>query len=264
MAFSFVQITDHHLGPTEQTYNHGYATAYALGRLLDHIADADGWGAEFLICTGDLVNMGTLDEYAFFRRFLGLQGTVSAPGPLELSRGRLRNLPAYFIPGNHDVRPVFFNGFFSGAPSTGANMAFEHKSVQFLCLDFGTGRRAGEVLPETLSFLRERLAGGQPTVLFMHYHPIPVGIPWLDIALPDGIDGFWDVTAAGQVLGVFFGHAHATVETHVRGIPVMGLRSTNFQFAPVEAPLYCMLPPHYRVVTVTGDRLTSQIHEVPL
>ncbi len=266
MAFSFIQITDHHLGATEYMYNHGYATAHALGRVMDHIAEAGGYGAEFLICTGDLVNQGTVEEYAFFRRFVGLQGAAAAPGPLALSRGRLRNLPAYFIPGNHDVRPVFFSDFFSGTPPAGggANMAFVHNGVQFLCLDFGTGRRAGEVLPEMLSFLRERLAGGQPAVLFLHYHPIPVGIPWLDEAVPQGIDAFWDVAAAGRVLGVFFGHAHATVDTEVRGIPVMGLRSTNFQFAPVDEPLYCMLPPHYRVVTVTGDRLTSQIHEVSL
>jgi Icc protein len=264
MAFSFIQITDHHLGPSEQTYNHGYATAYALGRVIDHIAEAAGWGAEFLICTGDLVNTGTLDEYSFFRRFLGLQGTAAAPGPFALSRGRLRNLPSYFIPGNHDVRPVFFNGFFSGAPSSGANVAFEHKGVQFVCLDFGTGGRAGEVLPETLAFLRERLSGGGPTVLFMHYHPVPVGIPWLDEAVPQRIDAFWDAAASGRVLGVFFGHAHTTVDTRVKGIPVMGLRSTNFQFAPTDQPLYCLLPPHYRVVTVDGESLTSQIHEVPL
>ena len=176
----------------------------------------------------------------------------------------MRNLPAYFIPGNHDARPVFFNGFFSGTPAAGTNMVFEHKSVQFLCVDFGTGRRAGEVLPETLAFLRERLAGGRATVLFMHYHPIPVDIPWLDAAVPERIEAFWDVLASGRVLGVFFGHAHTTVETKVRGIPVMGLRSTNFQFAATDHPLYCMLPPHYRVVAVTNDGLTSQIHDVPL
>jgi len=264
MALSFIQITDHHLGATEHTYNYGYATAHALGRVLDHIAEADGWGAEFLVCTGDLVNGGTREEYAFFRRFVGLQGVAAAPGPLALSRGRVRNLPAYFIPGNHDVRGVFFNGFFSGTPAAGANMAFEHKGLQFLCLDFGTGRRAGEVLPETLAFLRERLAAGRPTVLFMHYHPVPVGIPWLDEEVPERIDAFWDVAASGRVLAVFFGHAHTTVEARVKGIPVMGLRSTNFQFAPTEQPLYCLLPPHYRVVTVDHDALTSQIHEVPL
>jgi Icc protein len=266
MSFSFIQITDHHLGASEHVYNHGYATAHALGRVLDHIAEADGWGAEFLICTGDLVNMGTADEYGFFRRLAGLEGAAAAPGPLRLTRGQLGSLRAYFIPGNHDARPVFFNGFFTGTPSDAfdANMAFEHGGVQFLCLDFGTGGRAGEVRPETLAFVRARLAGGRPSVLFMHYHPVAVGIPWLDAALPPGIEAFWDIVESGRVLGVFFGHAHTTVETRVRGIPVMGLRSTNFQFAVTEQPVYCLLPPHYRVVTVRDGALTSQICEVRL
>jgi Icc protein len=264
VALSFIQITDHHLGPAEDAYNHGYATAYALRRVLDDIADADAWGAEFLVCTGDLVNTGTAEEYAFFRRLAGLRGSSTAPGPLALSRGRLRGLPAYFIPGNHDARAAFFNGFFAGGPALDANLAFEHAGVQFLCLDFGTGHRAGEVLPETLAFARDRLAGGRATVLFMHHHPVPVGIPWLDEAVPRRIDAFWDIVGSGRVLGVLFGHAHATVETRVRGIPVLGLRSTNFQFAPAPHPLYCLFPPHYRVVRIGEDGLTSEIHEVPL
>ncbi|MGH2405419.1 MAG: hypothetical protein ACRDGN_13315, partial [bacterium] len=131
-------------------------------------------------------------------------------------------------------------------------------------LDFGTGQRAGEVLPDTLSFLRARFATRMPAVLLLHYHPIPVGIVWLDAALPAQIEEFWDVVSAGHVLGVLFGHAHATVEAEVRGIPVLGLRSTNFQFAPADQPLYCLLPPHYRVVSVSGAGLVSRIHEVPL
>lgn len=263
-AFSFVQITDHHLGSHEHEYNYGYATAYALGRVMDHLAQSGGQGMDFLVCTGDLVNRGTVEEYAFARRFLGVQGTMPSPGPLAISWDRLRDLPAYFIPGNHDIRPVFFSSMFSApAPGT-ANAAFVHKGVQFLCLDFGTGQRAGQVLPDTLSFLRARLTMRMPAVLMLHYHPIAVGIPWLDAAVPDRIEEFWDVVTAGPVLGVLFGHAHATVDAEVRGIPVLGLRSTNFQFAPAEQPLYCLLPPQYRIVTISGGRLASRIHEVPL
>ncbi|MGH2376525.1 MAG: metallophosphoesterase family protein [bacterium] len=265
MEFSFVQITDHHLGSTEHEYNHGYATAYALSRVMDDLAQSGAHGADFLICTGDLVNFGTAEEYAFARRFLDLRGRPVPPGPLTMSWNQLRGLPAYFVPGNHDIRHVFFDSLFSTTPpGLAANMAFVHKGVQFLCLDFGTGQRAGQVLPDTLSFLRERLTMRMPAVLMLHYHPIPVGIPWLDAAVPDRIAEFWDVVTAGQVLGVLFGHAHATVDAEVRGVPVLGLRSTNFQFAPAAQPLYCLLPPHYRVVTISGGRLASRIHEVSL
>jgi hypothetical protein len=42
----------------------------------------------------------------------------------------------------------------------------------------------------------------------------------------------------------------------------MSTRSTCFQFVPADEPLLCLLPPHYRIITVTNDRLTSQIREV--
>lgn len=273
MDFSFIQITDHHLGPTEHSYNHGYATAWALRRVMDHIALHNAWGADFLITTGDLVNAGTDDEYGFARRFLSIEGTAHPPGPLSVSWGALRRFPAHFIPGNHDPREAFYRNLFPTAtpgprpvpdPGRVMNAAFEHKGVQCLYLDWGIHHRTGEVTPETLHFLREKLAARTPTIIFLHHHPIPVGIKWLDDALPERIQEFWDVAAAGRVLGVLFGHTHATVETIVRGIPVLGLRSTNFQFAPADQPLFCLLPPHYRVVSVSSGMLTSRIHEVPL
>jgi Icc protein len=230
---------------------------------MDHVAGSDH-AADFLICTGDLVNRGTDEEYAFARRFLGLERRSKPPGPLALSWQQLRNLPAYFIPGNHDIRAVFFKNLFSVSAPQIANTAFVHKGVQFLCLDFGTDHLRGEVLADTLRFLRTRLDHNEPAVLLLHHHPVPVGIPWLDAAVPEGIEDFWDVAASGRVLGVLFGHSHATVDATVRGIPVMGLRSTNFQFAPAERPLYCILPLHYRVVTIAHGRLTSRICEVPL
>ncbi len=265
MDFSFIQITDHHLGASEHAYNRGYATAHALGRVMDEVARRGAHGADFLVCTGDLVNLGTDEEYAFARRFLGIEGASHVPGPMMLSWNDLRRLPAYFIPGNHDPREAFARNLFPQSPARPRLDAwYVHKGVQFVYLDLGTAPRAGEILPATLDFLTSRLAGGAPTVILLHHHPIPVGIEWLDQALPQRIHEFWDAAAGGSVLGIVFGHAHTTVEAHVKGIPVLGLRSTCFQFAPAPEPLFCLLAPHYRVVSISGGRLTSEIHEVPL
>lgn len=265
MDFSFIQITDHHLGASEHAYNRGYATAHALGRVMDDIARHHAHGADFLVCTGDLVNLGSDEEYAFARRFLGIEGASAPPGPLSISWNGLPHLLAYFIPGNHDPREGFARSLFPGSPSTPRlDASFIHKGVQFVYLDWGVAPRAGEILPATLDFLTSRLAGGTPTVILLHHHPIPVGIQWLDRALPQRIDEFWDAAAIGSVLGIVFGHAHTTVETDVSGIPVLGLRSTCFQFAPAPEPLFCLLPPHYRIVSISDGRLTSEIHEVPL
>jgi len=265
MDFSFIQITDHHLGASEHALNRGYATAHALGRVMDRIAQQGAHGADFLVCTGDLVNEGSDEEYAFARRFLDIQGASAPPGPLSVSWDGLRRLPAYFMPGNHDPREGFVRNLFPGTtPAPLLNVSFAHKGVQFVCLDLGTGPRAGEVGPETLDFLRRSLAPGDPSIVLLHQHPVPVGIKWLDEALPQEVHGLWETIGKGQVLGILFGHAHATVETRVGGVPAWGLRSTNFQFAPADQPLYCLLPPHYRVVTYSSGYLSSQIHEVPL
>jgi len=43
------------------------------------------------------------------------------------------------------------------------------------------------------------------------------------------------------------------------------LRSTHFSFAQAGHEwLYVLRPPHYRVVTVDGDTLSSTVVEVPL
>jgi hypothetical protein len=93
---------------------------------------------------------------------------------------------------------------------------------------------------------------------------VPVGIPWLDAAVPDGIDRLWQRLRGGGVIGVLFGHAHVSLDTSVHGVPVLGLRSTNFQFAATEVPTFIIQPLQYRLLTVEGGALHSRRYEVPL
>jgi hypothetical protein len=55
-----------------------------------------------------------------------------------------------------------------------------------------------------------------------------------------------------------------TLEQTVENIPVFGLRSTAFQFALQDHPLFCLLPPHYRLFTVEDGTLTAKVFEVRL
>ena len=66
------------------------------------------------------------------------------------------------------------------------------------------------------------------------------------------------------MLVILCGDVHTTYETLVVGIPVLGLRSTTFQFALQDEPLLCLQPPHYRFVTIQDGILTSRTFEVPL
>ena len=68
------------------------------------------------------------------------------------------------------------------------------------------------------------------------------------------------------MLGILCGHVHASYEVLMHGISVFGLRSTappyNSYFSQEDEGPWPQ--PHYRLVTVTDDGLSTQIFEVPL
>lgn len=265
MKLRWIQVTDHHIGRDATTVNRGYATGWALDRVLTAIAAADGHGADFLLCTGDLVDVGEDAEYAYARELYGVAASGQAPGPLAMARPGLVGLSAYFVPGNHDPRAVWSRNLFpASAPADRMHLDWTVGDLQFVYLDLGTAGRAGDLPDAAVAFLDAVLARGRPTVLVLHHHPVEVGVPWLDRAVPEGIDRLWRALRGGRVLGVLFGHAHTSVERRVDGVPVLGLRSTCFQFGRTEEPTFLIQPLQYRVLSVDADGLTSRLYEVPL
>lgn len=266
MAFTFIQITDHHLGEHEDTLICGYHPAHALRAVLRHIAEHEQF--DFLISTGDLVDQAT--SYPVLCQILQLQPAATAPGPATVTTEGLHNCPMYFVPGNHDDREHFYAHLFADStpPGTLMNTAFQHKGIQFLCLDWGPGDQAA-VNPEMLAFLESSLSSGRPSVLFTHYHLVPTGDPFMDSFLPNPEEAqvFWKIVEQHQqhILGIFSGHAHVTYEAVIAGVPTYGLRSTSYQFATLDNEVVCLLrAPHYRVVTIDQGTLTSRIVEVDL
>lgn len=264
MHFSFVQITDHHLCETETTLTSGYSTAYALRATLRHIAEHVAEYIDFVVSTGDLVDAPTEKSYQNLCQMLDLRLISPAPGPQLVTCEGLQSFPMYFLPGNHDDRGTFFRHLFPQTPLTPLmNVAFQHKGVQFICLDWGPQDKA-VAHPEMLDFLAHTLQKNLPAILLMHYHLLPVGCRWVDQLLPDEDEAFWKIVKAQQVLGLFCGHAHVTYEKEVLGIPVYGLRSTAPQFVLQDEPLLCLQPPHYRLITIHDGILTTRVFEVPL
>jgi Icc protein len=265
MAFSFIQITDHHLRGPETGTARGMATAYTLRMVLRHIAQHAAAPADFLVSMGDFVDPPSDATYDAVLGWLGAKTTdAHAPGPVAISCEGLRDFPTYFVPGNHDDRDAFFRCLFPRtAPMPLMNVRFVHKDVQFICLDWGTDPTA-VAYPETFDFLARALEDDRPSVVFTHHQVAPVGVAWLDAFLAPGIGRFWDIVARKHVIGVLAGHVHMTHEQLVHGIPVLTLRSTSFQFARVEQPIAALQPPHYRFVTIHNGVLTSRVFEVPL
>ena len=270
MSFSFVQITDHHLTESDTVFVKGYSTRYAMRAVLQHIAQHVGDQADFLISTGDLVDQASETAYQAAIDMLNMRNASSAaPGPVFISAQGLQDFPMYLLPGNHDDRSHFFQCLFpKSAPAPWMNVTFQHKGIQFICIDWGPGTKA-TAHPEMLDFLARSLETDAPSIIVMHHHLVPIGGRWLDAFIADDVARFWDVVAGQNVLGILCGHVHTTYEQVVNGIPVFGLRSTAFSFVLQDEPLPSLMPPHYRLVTVedagqVAPRLTTQIFEVPL
>ena len=265
MGFSFVHITDHHLCETEATLRQGFSPSYAFRAVMRHIAENVASRADFIITTGDLVEPDTDTAYETLRQMLNLHaGSEQAPGPRLVSIEGLRDFPMYFLPGNHDDRDKFFRHLFpQTTPRPLMNVAFPHKGIEFVCLDWGAQSKA-IAHSETLGFLARALQRGLPSILIMHHHVEPIGSRWLDNFIADEVGRFWEIVAGQNVLGIFCGHVHITYEKLVEGIPVFGLRSTAFPMALQDEPMPLLQPPHYRFVTVQDGILTTRIFEVPL
>jgi 3',5'-cyclic AMP phosphodiesterase CpdA len=273
MAFSFIQITDHHLTASESILTRGFSTNYAFRTVLRHIAEhAAEINPSFIVSTGDL---GETDPSGAYRAAVHLLRArvegASAPGPVMVSLDGIAELPMYFLPGNHDDLAAMFRLLFPGGhgsvpASAGTDRMdrwFEHGGVRFVCLDWGRADKAHST-PTTFEFLSAALEDEAPAVILTHHQVAPSGAAWLDRFIADDVARFWDALRGKNVLGILSGHVHMTTETGVDGIPVLTLRGTGFQFARQARPLLTLESPHYRVVTIDGGVLTSKVVEVAL
>lgn len=265
MSFSFVQITDHHLLETEAGLIRGFSPAFAMRAMMRHIARTVASQADFIVSTGDLVDGGSQAAYQAASRLLGLSGSpAAAPGPLLASVEGLHEMPFYCLPGNHDDRDYFFRTLFGEAQARPLlNASFVHDSVQFVCLDVGPEVKA-RLHPETLAFLAQSLQSDLPSLVLIHHAVVPLGARWMDQFLADDMGPFWEALAGHKVLGILCGHLHTSYEQLVNNVPILGLRSTVFQFAVQDEPLICLLPPQYRLVTVHGGVMTTRLFDVAL
>lgn len=265
MNFSFIHIADHHLPERDETLSRGFSNAHSFRRVMQYIAERHAYRADFLVTTGDLVDQGTDAEYrALFRRLELELEAAEPPGPHRVSGYGLPRLPMYFLPGNHDPREVYFRNLFpNAAPRAWNNVAFDHKGIRFVCIDWGAENKA-VAHPEMLAFLAHALETGMPSVILSHHQLVRLNAGWLDAFLADDVGAFWDIVRGKNVLAVFSGHVHQTYETEMHGIPVFGLRATTFQFALQNEKLFCLQPPHYRIVTIEDNKLSTQVMEVVL
>ncbi|WP_281955658.1 metallophosphoesterase [Pseudophaeobacter arcticus] len=216
--------------------------------------------AAYCVLSGDLVDRGTLDDYA------GLHS-------------RLQQLDIPYLPlvGNHDDRGLLRRTLPlpDGCMETFVQYVMPTEAAVIVALDTQkTGSDAGEFCCERRSWLMQVLknaadlqnAADLPVLLFMHHPPFDLGLPMQDQSNMEEGDAFLDVlnNSARKVSQLCIGHVHRRVCGAVQGLPFTTLGSVLYQ-APPPAPAWdwdsfapAQEDPCLGVILIDGTKVSIQ------
>lgn len=213
-----LQFTDTHFFGPEDGRLMGVDTCSTFRQVLKLAHEQHG-KPDFYLLTGDLSQDETEQSYQRFAR--------------ESTAFRA---PAYYLPGNHDARPLMERAFGAhGSP-------FEHET-SFVCGDWNVvlldTQVPGEVhghLPEAELNRLERQLSAHPdkhALVTLHHHPIEVGSSWIDEIKVDNGDEFLAIIDRHpQVRTVLCGHIHQEFQSTRKSVRYFGTPSTCVQFKP--------------------------------
>jgi len=220
-----------------------------LDAALDH-ANTHYPDAECIVMSGDLVGDDIEGDYAAIA-----------------NRFTASKLPVFPMVGNNDHREAFLETFAlpRKALSGFAQYQVELPEARIICLDtHKPGVHSGELCSQRLNWLQDALAQG-PALVFMHHHPLPLGLPKQDEIMLENASGFLDLIGnAGTVRHLCMGHVHRTTCGSVRGVPFTSLGSLAFQ-APPPRPAWdwdsfraAEEAPSYAVIDLSAEAVTMQ------
>lgn len=204
----FAQITDLHIRAPGKKVAGRVDTADFLARAVAKLNRLDPQPG-FLLVTGDLVDRGTVDEYAHLAELLR---------PLAM--------PVRLSLGNHDGRDGFravfgANDYWDPAESF-VQYALDAGPMRLLVLDtLDSGKPSGALCGQRLDWLAARLEQDRitPTVVALHHPPVSVGMAGMDpIGLLEGNERLHTlIAAAPNVERLLAGHLHRSVTTRFAG-----------------------------------------------
>jgi len=207
------QITDSHV-VTGRLWRERIDTVATFERAL---AALPGWAPDLVIHTGDLVDEGGPQDYAFAARRLDALG-----------------LPLRVLPGNHDRRELMRAAFPDHGWADGEflNWVAERDGLRLIGLDsVAPGQTGGRVCRARLDWLDDALGPG-PSILFMHHPPCKMGLPFMDGFGFEGGEALAEVIAGRGVLRIVCGHVHADVERGFADTIVSAASAINMQLSP--------------------------------
>lgn len=208
---------------------------------------------DLVVITGDLVDLGRPEEYAYLRTILEPLGA-----------------PLVVIPGNHDDREAMRAAFSDCAylPAAGfLHFTLEDYPLRIVGLDTVTpGEGGGEMCAERLSWFESALSQrpAAPTLVLMHHAPFVTGIGHMDEIGLAGKDEFASVLARHpQVELVLCGHLHRTIHARVGGRPVLTCPSPAHQvdldLKPAAPACFRMEPPGFMLHRWQDGALVSHV-----
>lgn len=196
--FRFIHTSDTHFTPQRSEDSNAARNA----KLFDEISKLDPQPA-FVVCTGDIVEVGAPVEYGYLKEALA-----------SLS------IPFYPSPGNHDVRwnPIGKEGFVKG---TGHPLyqTWDHNGVQFFLLDSTVLlEHWGHISQQQLDWLKaelEKIGTEKPVVIGFHH--------WIgrDKVQVDNEQDLIDLVEPYNVVLWLQGHGHSDIEWNVNGVPAI-------------------------------------------
>ena len=218
--FSFVQISDSHLGFSKPANTDVAATLQAALAKIDGLAKAP----DFLIHTGDLTHSSKPEEFDALQQILGAKRQV------------------FYVPGEHDTSvddgKLYLERYGKGTKGSGW-YSYDHKGVHFIGLvNVVQLEGMGKLGTEQLAWLKQDVAGlkaSTPIVVFAH---IPLWAIYPDWG--------WGTADSEQALGmlkrfgsvtVLNGHIHQVMQKVEGNVVFHTAMSTAFpQPAPGTAP----------------------------
>jgi len=264
-GFRFVHVTDTHImaGGKWPLRNSGgeFDTDASLCRVVETIRALDPAPA-FAVLGGDLASPDILHR----------ERTLTA-AEYEPSYGRLRDIlaglpcPIHPLMGNHDHRAAFNRVLRAQAADAPCYYAFDHDGVHFIALDsHQPGKASGALDAAQLAWLDRDLSAhrGALTVIFVHHHPWPLGLAWIDtMPLENGEELMTLLARHPQVRWVIGGHVHLDQVIERGGLTFLTTPSTCVQLSKtLPGPAYGGEPPGFRVVDVAGGRLSTRVISV--
>ena len=250
-GFYFVHMSDAHiLGESSQEV-HGVRPAHNLRAAVQYINSLNP-PPEFCIHTGDSVSEESEKAYLLFKE--------------ELASLKI---PTYFAIGNHDNRASFrkfvlTDPFPDDAPYY---YDFELQGWHVVVLDSSDpGKISGRIDNAQLLWLKRALQHhpNQPTFVFLHHHPLPLGIPWLDeLMLQDPAPLIEVLRRAPWVRRVCFGHVHHECHFSLDNLHFASVPALSFQFSEIAGTeKFSSLPPGFRLVHVQGEIIRTLVHRL--